>query len=74
MDFVTSNEELKNNCKLIIEHFSKSVPFIGYYSMKKEYDEDELKKIAENQEGYLVNDDNPKEDIFEDEHRLLYHI
>lgn len=67
LDFVTSNEELKNNCKLIIEHFSKSVPFIGYYSMKKEYDEDELKKIAENQEGYLVNDDNPKEDIFEDE-------
>ena len=30
-DLITSNEELKNNCKFIIEHFRKSVPLLGYY-------------------------------------------
>lgn len=67
LDFITSNEELKNNCKLIIEHFNKSVPLVGYYSLEKEYDEVELKKIAETQEGYLVNTNDTEEDIFEDE-------
>ena len=63
LDFVTSNEELKNNCKLIIEHFNKSVPLIGYYSMEKEYDEAELLVLSENNEGYLK----PTEGIAEDE-------
>lgn len=57
LDFVTSNEELINNCKLIIEHFNKSVPLIGYYSMEKEYDEEELVKLAEKESGYLKNDE-----------------
>ena len=53
LDLITSNEELKGNCKLIIEHFNKSVPLIGYYSMLKEYDVEELKELAKNNEGYL---------------------
>lgn len=61
LDFVTSNEELLNNCKLIIEHFKKSVPLIGYYSMNKEYDEEELIELAEENEGYLNNDEGDEE-------------
>ena len=63
LDFVTSNEELKNNCKLIIEHFNKSVPLVGYYSMEKEYDEEELIELAENQEGILIDEDEEKADL-----------
>ncbi|MBR4553876.1 MAG: hypothetical protein IKO20_09215 [Bacteroidaceae bacterium] len=71
LDFVTSNEELKNNCRLIIEHFNKSVPLIGYYSMEKELDEDELLKLSENNEGYLksieeINDDDEYLPFLED--------
>jgi len=62
LDFITSNDELMNNCKLIIEHFNKSVPFIGYYSMIKEYDEDELLELAEKDESYLL----PKEEIYDE--------
>lgn len=47
-DLITSNDELMKNCKLIIEHFNKSVPLIGYYSMVKEYDEDELLNLSDN--------------------------
>lgn len=53
LDLITSNDELMKNCKLIIEHFNKSVPFIGYYSMIKEYDEEELLKLSEQHEGFL---------------------
>ena len=63
LDFITSNEELKNNCKLIIEHFNKSVPFIGYYSMLKEYDEEELIELAEKHEGFLKEEDDEEADI-----------
>lgn len=61
LDCVTSNEELLNNCKLIIEHFKKSVPLIGYYSMNKEYDEEELVDLAEDSERYLKNDEDNEE-------------
>ena len=53
LDFITSNNELMSNCKLIIEHFSKSVPVIGYYSMMKEYDEEELLDLSKSHEGFL---------------------
>lgn len=43
-DFITSNDELKKNSRMIIEHFNKSVPYLAYYSMVKEYDENELLK------------------------------
>ena len=56
-DLITSNDELKYNSKLLIEHFNISVPLIGYYSLEKEYDEEELLKIAESHEGFLL----PKE-------------
>ena len=59
-DFITSNEELLNNCKLIIEHFNRSVPFLGYYSMLKEYDEEELLELAKKNDGYLNSE---KKDI-----------
>lgn len=61
LDCVTSNDELMNNCKLIIEHFKSSVPFIGYYSMNKEYDEEELVELAEENEGCLKNDEGDEE-------------
>ena len=64
-DFITTNDDLINNCKYIIEHFRKSVPLIGYYSMEKEYDEKELNELAEKLEGYLVKDE--PEEIIEDE-------
>ncbi len=57
LDFITSNEELMSNCKLIIEHFTKSAPLIGYYSLMKEYDEDELRTIAKKCEGYLNSEE-----------------
>ncbi|OYP70643.1 hypothetical protein CIK92_09165 [Prevotella sp. P4-67] len=63
LDFITSNEELKSNCKLIIEHFNKSVPLIGYYSLIKEYDEEELLEIAKNNDGYLTSEENDIEFI-----------
>lgn len=56
-DFITSNNDLKNNCKYIIEHFSLSAPFLGYYSMAKELDEDELLKLAEKHDGYLNSEE-----------------
>lgn len=56
LDFITSNEELMCNCKLIIEHFRKSVPVIGYYTLMKEYDVEELKKLAHKHEGYLCSE------------------
>lgn len=56
LDLITSNEELTSNCKLIIEHFNKSAPLIGYYSILKEYDESELKELAEKHDGYLCSE------------------
>ena len=50
-DFITSNEELINNSRLIIEHFKKSVPYLAYYSMLQEYDEQELLEIKD----YLID-------------------
>lgn len=64
-DFITSNNDLKNNCKYIIEHFSLSAPFLGYYSMEKEHDEDELLKLAEKHDGYLNSEEKDIEFIKE---------
>lgn len=63
LDFITSNEELTTNCKLLIEHFNKSVPIIGYYSLIKEYDEMELRELAKNHEGYICSKKNDIEFI-----------
>ena len=63
LDFITSNEELMSNCKLIIEHFRKSVPLIGYYSLIKEYDEEELKELAKKHDGFLNSEENDIEFI-----------
>lgn len=60
LDLITSNEELTSNCKLIIEHFNRSAPMIGYYSLLKEYDENELKELAKKHDGYLCSE---KKDI-----------
>jgi hypothetical protein len=63
LDFITSNEELISNCKFIIEHFNKSVPLIGYYSMIKEYDEEELLSLAKGNERFLNSEENDIEFI-----------
>lgn len=63
LDFITSNEELISNCKFIIEHFNKSVPLIGYYSMIKEYDEEELLSLAKGNERFLDSEENDIEFI-----------
>jgi hypothetical protein len=67
-DFITSNDELMNNCKLIVEHIKKSVPLIGYYSMIKEYDEEELLELAENNERYLL----PKKEVYDENEYIEY--
>lgn len=67
IDFITSNDELLNNCRQIIEFFNKSVPLLGYYSLLKEYDEDELKELAEKHEGYLLKENLLVEQDIEDE-------
>ena len=67
LDFVTSNEDLKNNCKLIIEHLNKSVPFIGYYSMEKEFDESELLELSKKDKKFLK----PIDEINEDDEQPL---
>ena len=70
MDFITSNEELMSNCKLIVEHFRKSVPFIGYYSLMKEYDEEELKELAQKHEGLLSSEKKDMEFIKKCQHQI----
>lgn len=44
MDAITNTEDLKNNCRLIAEYFTKNVPLIGCYSWIKEYSADEVLK------------------------------
>lgn len=68
IDFITSNDELKSNAQLIIEHFSNSVPILGYYSLVKEYDEEELLKI----EKYLKPEEPEEDDMaWEDAHEEI---
>jgi len=62
-DFITTNEDLKNNCRFIVEHFRKSVPILGYYSMEKEHDEKELIELSKKHEGYLNSEENDIEFI-----------
>lgn len=47
IDFISTNDEIKKNSAYVIEFFKQSIPFICYYSMIKEYDELEFKKILE---------------------------
>lgn len=42
IDIITTNQELKNNSGLVIESFKRSIPLIGYYTLFKEYDQEEL--------------------------------
>ena len=57
IDFISTNDEIKKNSAYVIEFFKQSIPFVCYYSMIKEYDEDELLKLAEKHDGFLM----PKE-------------
>lgn len=47
IDFISTNDEMKKNSAYVIEFFKQSIPFICYYSMIKEYDESEFRKIIE---------------------------
>lgn len=73
IDFITSNDEMLNNCRQVVEFFNKSVPFLGYYSLIKEYDEDELIKLAEKHEGYLLKENLSVEQNIEDDCEIESH-
>ena len=45
IDFITTNKDLFDNSRLIIEYFTNETPCIGYYSILKEYSEEEVKKF-----------------------------
>lgn len=47
IDFISTNDEMKKNCAYVIEFFKQTIPFVCYYSMIKEYEENEFKKIIE---------------------------
>ena len=44
VDLITHNDDLKLNCKLIAEYFTKKQPNIAYYSLLKEYTKEEVQK------------------------------
>lgn len=45
IDLITHNDDLKNNCKLLAEYFTKKQPNIAYYSLLKEYSKEEVKRF-----------------------------
>lgn len=47
IDFISTNDEMKKNSAYVIEFFKQFIPFICYYSMIKEYEEMEFKKIMD---------------------------
>lgn len=47
IDFISTNDEMKKNSAYVIEFFKQSIPFVCYFSIIKEYDEFEFKKIIE---------------------------
>lgn len=47
IDFISTNDEMKKNSAYVIEFFKQSIPFVCYFSLIKEYDEFEFKKIIE---------------------------
>lgn len=44
-DFITTNDELKYTSAIVVEHFTSTIPNVLYYSMLKQYDEDEIVEI-----------------------------
>lgn len=44
-DLITTNEQLFYNASLVVEHFSYAIPNLAYYSIIKQFDEDETKII-----------------------------
>lgn len=45
IDLITHNDDLKLNCKLIAEYFTKKQPNIAYYSLLKEYSKNEVERF-----------------------------
>lgn len=43
IDFITNDEDLKSNCRIVAEYFTGKIPFIGYYTLLKEYTEEQIK-------------------------------
>lgn len=43
IDFITNDEDLKSNCRIVAEYFTGKIPFIGYYTLLKEYTEAQIK-------------------------------
>lgn len=48
-DLITTNEQLFYNSSLVVEHFSYAIPHIAYYSVIKQYNEDETKKLLKDE-------------------------
>jgi hypothetical protein len=44
-DLITTNEQLFYNASLVVEHFSYAIPNLAYYSIIKQFDENETKII-----------------------------
>lgn len=43
VDFITNDDDLKSNCRIVAEYFTRNIPCIGYYTLIKEYTEDQIK-------------------------------
>lgn len=48
IDFITNNNDMKNNCQLIAEYFTKKQPCIAYYSLLKKCTKEEMKIFNRN--------------------------
>ncbi len=49
VDFITSNDDLYTNCNLIVSFFKDFIPTIGYHTILKEYSDNEIKEIIDNE-------------------------
>lgn len=57
VDFLTTNEDLFNNCKSIISFFNGSIPpTIAYHSFLKDYSSEEIFEILETEKKKVVPD------------------
>ena len=46
IDAISSNDEMFHRCRMVVEYFTKHIPFVCYYSYIKEYSQDEIIRIC----------------------------
>ena len=54
IDLITHNEDLKINSRIIAEYFTSKQPFIAYYSLLKEYSEEEVLRFYKNKKIEII--------------------